>query len=82
MEIGNNKCNIVFWGGISEEAVDALNALVYVEKRAHWHPCTPLIYLIDGAMVRLPIARKMKVYKKPHWCPMTLNRGPFPTGRR
>jgi hypothetical protein len=73
--------NCLLWTGVSEEAAQALLGLIK-EQRVHFHPTTSLTYLIDGTMLRLPLARSVREYKKPHWLPVVINRGASPYRRR
>lgn len=66
--------NIVFWDGMSKPFTqlvqDALDA-GSVELAA----CSSLIYMFDGAMLQLPIAKRppRAGYKQPHWAPSCLS---------
>jgi hypothetical protein len=81
----NGDKNIVYWCGISKDAVEAIHELVGEEK-INPSPCTsmlgglPLVYLCDGGCLRLPLAKKPPHggYKKPHWLPIVYNYGPSP----
>jgi len=62
--------NIVWWSGMSETFVDALElARSYIEPT----PTSVLVYAIDGGMLGLPIVKQARRYKKPHWVPMVFN---------
>jgi hypothetical protein len=61
--------NIVFWTNLSEAALAAMKEL-REEGAIFMHPAHPLSYLYDGAMLKLPLARRSQNYKKPHWCPV------------
>lgn len=67
--------NIVFWEGLSESACDALNNLMK-EKKIHIKPVDVLIYMIDGALLNLPIVKQTRAYKKLHWLPVVFGLGP------
>jgi hypothetical protein len=69
--------NVVLWSGLTQAAVDALDEL-RVARKIHPVPTTPLVYLIDGQMLKLPIVKSKRHYKKPHWLPMVFNPGPSP----
>lgn len=73
--------NIVLWIGVSEEAIDALNELASVGE-IHFWPTSPLVYLCDGALLKLPVARGVRRYAKPHWLPAMVRRGPAPPAPR
>ena len=65
--------NIVIWSGMSQEAVDALEV---IRKEGEYKLIsTPVLtYLIDGAAPNLPIAKRARHYKKPHWSPALLRK--------
>jgi hypothetical protein len=35
-----------------------------------------LVYVADGALPDLPVARTLRRYKRPHWLPVAFRRGP------
>lgn len=67
--------NVIFWAGLSEEAIKSLNELVQEEK-IHYDLTQSLTYVIDGCMIKYPIVKQDRDYKKPHWLPVVLNPGP------
>lgn len=65
--------NIVFWFGMSEEFVKALNELTK-EKKITVKPTSPNVYTMDGIVIWLPIAKRPNhTYKKPRWLPVVLH---------
>lgn len=65
--------NIVFWSGISDEFADALDQLIR-EDLITVKPTTSMVYMLDGILIRLPIAKRPKhAYKKPRWLPVVFN---------
>lgn len=64
--------NIYLWKGASDEFVNALNNLIKKKKirviPTHW-----LTYVIDGAVWKLPIAKRLVRYKKPRWLPVVFD---------
>ena len=68
--------NLVLWACVSVEFCDAFDEIrpFATLDPAHW-----LVYLHDGAALRLPLAKRPPKagYKKPHWVPVVLN----PNGR-
>lgn len=64
--------NIILWSGISLEMIEAIDSLIK-EKLIDIYPTTPLVYMADGAVLSLPIAKSMRKYKKPHWAPVVFN---------
>jgi len=60
------------WSGVSEIFVDAFFSL---RGKIKLSPTIPLIYMMDGKFLRLPVAAnpRKKAYKKPHWMPVTMS---------
>lgn len=69
---GREDYNIWFWGGLSDQAIDALEELLRTNQIA-MTPTYPLTYLIDGVIVKWPIAKQVRKYKKEHWLPVVFN---------
>lgn len=69
--------NIVMWSGVSQLFVDALN-IIKQKLTITTSPKTHLTYLIDGKMLKYPMATKFKKYKNPHWIAVVLNAKPEP----
>ncbi len=66
------ESNIVIAFGLSEEVAAALNELIESDDVV-CIPCSTFVYLIDGRMPDLPIAKANKSYKKPHWQPVAFD---------
>ena len=64
--------NVVFWQGASKEFIDAINELVYEDKLLEFKGTTTLVYLSDGLMPRLPLAKQDRVYRETHWVPVVM----------
>jgi hypothetical protein len=64
--------NVILWLGMSEAFCDAINQL-QCEKRIWPYPSSSLTYMIDGGMLKLPVAKRLSKagYKKEHWLPVT-----------
>jgi hypothetical protein len=62
--------NIVFWTGMSLEFVAAFRELM-TERVIELNSTPSLTYMIDGRMLRLPLAKRLRHYKEPHWAPVT-----------
>ena len=79
---GDAMPNITLWPKLNEEAFDALSDL-FEADRIHAVPCDRMIYLMDGAIPRLPVVRKPPPggYKKLHWLPVVLRPGPMPKAK-
>ena len=63
--------NIVLWDGLTEMAC-AVYHRVMKEPDIEMHPTAILVYLVDGSMLRMPVAKRAVQYKKPHWLPCVL----------
>lgn len=66
----SNSSNWVYWASISEEAARTMKQLKD-EKLIDGSPCHPIIYMVDGGWLNLPLVKSNRNYKKPHWIPMT-----------
>lgn len=64
--------NIVFWSGLSREAVDAINQ-IRKEGEYEMVPTPVMVYMIDGMMLDMPLVKRNVKYKKPHWLPVAFN---------
>jgi hypothetical protein len=65
-----NDKNMVYWSSISDEAAQALLDLEMANliKKV---PCHPIIYMVDGGWMDLPMVKQDRTYKNPHWLPVT-----------
>jgi hypothetical protein len=89
-EIYKGDPNLIMWAGVSEELARAITSLE-LEGQIEIRPCEtyvgpksqnplPLVYLTDGGLLRLPVAKhplvgdKVRKYKTPHWLPCVLSR--------
>lgn len=76
LAIDNSRAsNFVLWVGLTEQAYEAVTRL-QSEQKIHVDPTPLLTYIIDGCCLRLPVAKTIRHYKKPHWSPVVLNPGP------
>lgn len=74
--IRNEKIsNVVIWVDMTREAVDAIETII-AEGKYEMVPTTPLTYLIDGSMLKLPLAKSVRHYKKEHWVPTIFKKKP------
>ena len=65
--------NVMFWSGMSKEFVEAIDELVLARKIVPT-PTTVLVYLMDGAFPKLPIAKQLnRKYKSERWLPIVFN---------
>ena len=73
--------NVVYWTGMSAEASKCVSTLLR-EGFCHLHiaemyqTTIPLVYLIDGVMLSLPLVKANRQYKTPHWLPVVFKMGP------
>ena len=74
--VGNDP-NLVLWPWCSEAFADAMMNLVRSRAIA-LEPTSPLVYLVDGRLPTLPIAKRPPKggYAKPHWLPVVFNLSP------
>lgn len=63
--------NVVLWVGMSEPFADAIQQLQR-EKRIWPWPTSALTYMIDGGMLKIPIAKRLPKggYKHERWLPV------------
>ena len=63
--------NVVFWGGMSDELIQAIIE-ARKDRKIIDRPSTPLVYLVDGGISSLPLAKRPPKtgYKKLHWLPI------------
>lgn len=73
--------NTVIWCDMQEEAASAIESLIKTGK-IHFYPTNPLLYMIDGVALKLPIAKTRRQYKNEHWFPVVIKRGPFLKGKK
>jgi len=80
--IGPNR-TLLLWTNLHAFEIDAFRYAV-VEKMIEPHPTTPMVYMFDGQMLDLPVAKRPpKVgYKETHWLPTVYNLHPTRKGER
>ncbi len=64
--------NVLLWDGLSTEAIDAITQL-REQKQIVPNPCSVLVYMVDGKVPSLPVAKRRVRYKKLHWLPTTFS---------
>lgn len=69
--------NIIFWCDFKQEIPMAIKEL-QAEGKIRIDIAQPIIYMVDGKMINLPLVRTRKNYKTPHWLPIVLNTGREP----
>ncbi len=65
--------NVVLWAGLSAPLAACLQTLLR-EKALVLEPTPLLVYLVDGAGLTFPLAKRppRQGYAKPHWLPVVL----------
>jgi hypothetical protein len=66
---GMPEKNILYWVGLSEIGASSIDAAVR-SKAVGMRPTHILTYFADGRILNLPLARTLRMYKKPHWIPV------------
>jgi hypothetical protein len=65
--------NLVVWAEISNEAIAAINELI-ADGRIIMKPYSGwpglMIYAFDRGILRLPLAKRVRPYKRPRWLPV------------
>lgn len=81
-ELGLASKNVVFWTRMSEAFAEAVSTALR-SGRIHQTPTEPLVYLIDGGYLDMPLVKRppKRGYKEPHWLPVAFEVGPHPDGR-
>jgi hypothetical protein len=64
--------NIILWVGTSQTFFDAV-AKALSAHLIESHPTQVLVYMVDGCMVDMPLAKSLRQYKEPHWLPIAFN---------
>ncbi len=65
------KEHIYYWFSLTEPVVDAIHEL-YREKQILFYPANILVYLVDGLVPRVPIAKGNRSYKTDRWLPVVI----------
>ena len=69
---GDENQTVVIWMDLHANLTRAISELIE-ERRLAVRITSPMIYLMDGGTLKLPIAKKAnKSYKTPHWAPVVL----------
>ena len=63
--------NLMLWC-VSEETSKAFLSLME-EKKIVGNSCSVLVYVADGIMSGLPVAKRLQPYKSPRWLPVTFD---------
>lgn len=73
--------NILLWEGMSEEFSTLLQQILK-DERVEAKGTTPLVYMIDGVLIKRPLAKRAHNYKDIHWYPIVFNTRLIKRGRR
>ncbi len=63
---------LLYWVGMSREFCAAVNELTGKRGPLSFALCSPMVYILDGATLTLPIATKALPYKTDHWLPVVI----------
>lgn len=63
--------NVFTWMGVNQAFIDQMRRLKTSLRVIFW-PTSYLTYLVDGVYVEMPLAKKLRNYKTPHWVPTVL----------
>jgi hypothetical protein len=64
--------NIVLWANLRSDVAEAILELLR-ERKLFLIPTHVLVYIIDGRVLSLPVAKRLRKYKKLHWLPVVLD---------
>lgn len=65
--------SIIYWANWNELAVNIyLYALDKLEGKLQMKSCSHLIYMIDGMIPTMPVAKSIRDYKNDHWLPIVM----------
>ncbi|EZX20751.1 hypothetical protein V070_01815 [Staphylococcus aureus C0673] len=70
-QTGSKTPHVVFWIGWNMTAIEIIQELM-AEERIFMEACEPIIYVIDGVTIDLPIPKKAN-FTKPHWIPVAFS---------
>lgn len=69
--------NIIVWDFNNEAMAEVWRAIFKCleadNKSMELQVSQPLVYLVDGKVLTLPLAKSLRHYKKPHWLPVVLS---------
>ena len=73
-ELYNPDKNVVLWSDMSLEAVEAISSLID-DRIIELIPTSPLTYHVDGKLLKYPLVKSDRAYKKTRWLPTSINMG-------
>lgn len=73
--LDQDRINVCAWHKCSQGAIDLLSDMTR-EGIIEIRETDPLVYLLDGKRPQLPLAKKRRQYKKLHWLPCVIYKGP------
>lgn len=66
--------NVLLWSGWNKETADMM-CEVLKEYPVHREPADPLVYILDGGGMNLPLVKRHMEYKTDHWLPVVFCKG-------
>lgn len=69
-EIGLASKNWVYWGGLTNDAVGAIGEIIKGHPEIDFKPGNVLSYFVDGKVLKYPVVKSLRAFKKPHWMPL------------
>ncbi len=72
--------NLIIWSKMSKDAVEAIYQLNR-EKRVILSTVSIWVYIYEGRGLNVPVAKRLRAYKKPHWLPTVINRTYHPADK-
>lgn len=61
--------HMVIWGNWKMEFIDLISKMCS-EKLIEMEPCSPLVYMVDGRVLNMPLVKEVYQYKTDHWQPI------------
>ncbi len=75
------QTNVLLWMNMTQEAATAVRDLVD-QGAIVVQPSVPMVYLADGRIPSIPVAKRLRDHKVPHWFPVTLRPPQAKSGAR
>lgn len=68
--VSNTYENLTLWEGWNQLAVDVyLYVMNKLDDKLHFYKCDPIVYLVDGKVIQLPVAKLEQNYVSERWLP-------------
>ena len=72
---GRPDMNIYYWFGMSHDACDVMEEL-FEQEMLTMEPANLLVYMADGMVPDVPVAKKCHAYKSNRWLPVVVSPTP------